>query len=558
MSNIIANPIQRNSWSILKVLNQSRYCTQPTYIYKKREDDYNSVVKYPPIEKLDERTQKQKEDQKFYDLIKRQNTIEEKAIAINYPRYWGWKCFIVEEGTVPFNGLDFMKHLTRTHLIKIDHLPNYYDKLNKKAANISKQVKENIEDSIAYQLSIRHKKSNIELSPLEQEKEVTEIIIYELNKTILNNLSTDEWHLKNIQVDYAPRIESFWQNKSIKETFVKKQNKDGIPIERVPEEYEDRPSDKYFQYIGRPILQLRHNEPLCPLMDVKDAHIYEYAVPEYKYDPHNLGFEIRRRFGTNIPGFWPGEKKDFNFLSYHDSNHSKHRLSTYDDLDAEETIQWQAISASFGWLMAIANYQGFSTYHDVTYPLVNQAVLTNGKEFTFSVYQLNTTAIYSEDFFKNPKCNCCWITPSQKLFESFENGKLQGFNEDVLKNLITLYINEPKAKEGVNLKPYLGKNEKVAADYEDIVKAEWLERQHKHIQSNRPRHKKDQMYQVYDYERIFVIEHQTKPARKKWRPFDFGEQPYWKPLDWKPDIIPRKQRVNPILGPKYRPTFYPK
>ena len=150
--------------------------------------------------------------------------------------------------------------------------------------------------------SYRHKKPDKELSPLEKEKELTKIIVYELNKSILNSLNTDEWHLRNIQVDYAPRIEGFWQNKSIKETFVKKQNKDGIPIERVPEEFEDRPSDKYFQYIGRPILQLRHNEPLPPILDSEEGHIFEYAVPQYNYDPHNLGFEIRRRHGSNIPG----------------------------------------------------------------------------------------------------------------------------------------------------------------------------------------------------------------------------------------------------------------
>lgn len=137
---------------------------------------------------------------------------------------------------------------------------------------------------------------------MEKEKELTKIVIYELNKSILNNLTSDEWHLKNIQIDYAPRIEGFWQNKSIIETFVKKQNKDGIPVDKVPEEYEDRPSDKYFQYIGKPILQLRHNEPLPKIIDLKEAHIYEYSVPQYKYDPHNLGFEIRRRHGTNIPG----------------------------------------------------------------------------------------------------------------------------------------------------------------------------------------------------------------------------------------------------------------
>lgn len=148
----------------------------------------------------------------------------------------------------------------------------------------------------------RRKEPNQELSPLEQEKEFCRLIVHAINRAIINNLCSDAWHLKETQIDYSPRVEGFWQNKSITETFVRKQPKRGIPLWRLPEEYEDRPSNKYFQYIGHPILQIRHDNPLPAVSDVNEGLIFQYPVSKYDYDPHNLGFEIKRRFGTNIPG----------------------------------------------------------------------------------------------------------------------------------------------------------------------------------------------------------------------------------------------------------------
>lgn len=66
------------------------------------------------------------------------------------------------------------------------------------------------------------------------------------------------------------------------------------------------------------------------------------------------------------------------------------------------------------------------------------------------------------------------------------------------------------------------------------------------------------MYEVYDYERIYIIEHQTKPLRRKTRPFDLAEQPYHQRLDHYGDYIPRKLRVHKIKGPKWRNTYWPK
>lgn len=154
MSNLIVNNLWRNKKLTKNIFRRAKYSSEPTYIIKKKEDEYDQVPNYPPIESLDEKTQSLKEDKKYYDLIKRQKTIEEKQIAINLPRYWGWKSFVVEEGIVPYNGLDFIRHLTRTHLIETDVLPPYYSQFSEKIDSLTKQVKSNIEDAIAYQLEV--------------------------------------------------------------------------------------------------------------------------------------------------------------------------------------------------------------------------------------------------------------------------------------------------------------------------------------------------------------------------------------------------------------------
>lgn len=132
---------------------------------------------------------------------------------------------------------------------------------------------------------------------------------------------------------------------------------------------------------------------------------------------------------------------------------------------------------------------GFSTFNDITYPLTTQAVITDGQWWSFCVYQLNTTLIHSEHVTENPKRNVCWITEPIKLFDKIENEKVHGLNEEVLKNLIKFYVNTPEERINVDLKPYLGKSEKVIADIEEDERRNWLEKQYKHLVCNRPRHK---------------------------------------------------------------------
>jgi small subunit ribosomal protein S30 len=218
----------------------------------------------------------------------------------------------------------------------------------------------------------------------------------------------------------------------------------------------------------------------------------------------------------------------------------------------------QAIQSSFAWSFAQACYQGFSTYNDVTYPFTTQTIITDGQTWSFYVYQLNTTLLHSKNADENPRYNMCWGSKELKLFESFdkETGKLIGFNEDVLKQLIHFYINQPVASNR-NMKPYLGEYEQTVADIDDDKRREFLETRYKHLVSNRPRHRLTP--EIYAWEKIYKIDNNTRPMAPKRRFFELGINPYARRLDdHTPVYIPKAKRPE---GPRSRKmwekTYYP-
>lgn len=214
------------------------------------------------------------------------------------------------------------------------------------------------------------------------------------------------------------------------------------------------------------------------------------------------------------------------------------------------------MKASFGWLLAQANFQGFTTYNDITYPLVTQTVITNGQLWSLYAYQLNTIEMHNENIFENPKHNICFGTKPMKLYESFEDGKIKGLNEHVLKMIVQFYLNAPEERDH-EMKPYLGKEEQVVADIEDDNKRCWLESRYKHLVSNRPKH--FLVPEVYMWEDIYKIQHDTRGLEARRRPFELGIHPYKRRLDEHlPPYIPKLLRPYPRARKRFETTYYPK
>lgn len=86
---------------------------------------------------------------------------------------------------------------------------------------------------------------------------------------------------------------------------------------------------------------------------------------------------------------------------------------------------------------------GFWSEADVTRPFVSQAVITDGKYFSFFCYQLNTLALTVQADQNNPRKNICWGTQSKPLYETVEDNDVKGFDDDVLLQIVDFLLNKP-------------------------------------------------------------------------------------------------------------------
>lgn len=68
-------------------------------------------------------------------------------------------------------------------------------------------------------------------------------------------------------------------------------------------EYADDPVDRNFQYIGKPLLTLRHEYPLeSPMQFEQFSSDDVLKVPEYRLDASSLGYHYDYRPAITIPG----------------------------------------------------------------------------------------------------------------------------------------------------------------------------------------------------------------------------------------------------------------
>lgn len=193
----------------------------------------------------------------------------------------------------------------------------------------------------------------------------------------------------------------------------------------------------------------------------------------------------------------------------------------------------------------------------MNYSLATQSVVTDGQLWSFYKYQLNTTCTHTSLDEPNYRYNKCWGTNEMKLYESIDDkGRLQGLNDDVLRTLIKFYINSPEKREH-EMKPFLGAQQKKIADLEDTKQRGWLEKTFKHLMANRPRHRP--IPEIYNWEKIYKIDHDTRPLHRKLRFFELRVNPFQRRLnEHKPEYIPRCKRARGIHDKKrWDATYYP-
>lgn len=114
------------------------------------ESEYTSSPQYPPILDFSFEKKLERKRDSAYDEIKAVKTVEEKQIKLNMPRYYGFKTHLFTEDRIPYNSLPLSQHITRSHLIINNDLPEYYNSI--KVDEHVKQLKTDIEELILMEL----------------------------------------------------------------------------------------------------------------------------------------------------------------------------------------------------------------------------------------------------------------------------------------------------------------------------------------------------------------------------------------------------------------------
>lgn len=115
------------------------------------EDEYTKHPEYPPIADLSFRSNLLKRRKHWYDQIKSLSTVEEKLLAINMPRYYGYKCLMLTDTEFSYNCLPFIQHSTRTILDTSAGLPLFYKQLTDTADTFIDSIKADIESAIVFE-----------------------------------------------------------------------------------------------------------------------------------------------------------------------------------------------------------------------------------------------------------------------------------------------------------------------------------------------------------------------------------------------------------------------
>ncbi|KAK8774309.1 hypothetical protein V5799_011157 [Amblyomma americanum] len=402
---------------------------------------YTEEPKYPPILDTSYPATKLREREEWRDSIKAMPTVQQKlhAIAEKGRQF----CYVVNPDILYYNSLPAYQYATRTHLI--NGLPDTYGQVDVEDAYA--RLKPHLVDAIATELEAHESGGKFRRECSESTKQKN--IITSVLSVLLKGLAKDAPHLQSAQVDLTPRCDSFWEHGRY------------YPNERRL--YKGKETiTMNLQYMDKPDAQVRISEPLVPIVSLDDPLVCSKEVPDFPYHPSYMKFKWKYKMQTSLPGTWPLHNCNFPLLSIRQrdmlTNHHDSPFRTAEEV--QDATNAAALLTGFGWLNGVATQLGFTIYHDPTYPLVTQIINTDGQHWTFAVYQLNTLRFHKDYYESNPLRNLCWTSGNLRLFEAYENGELKGVDDSVFKHLLRFMLCQPKVPEGVELRPYLGTDDR--------------------------------------------------------------------------------------------------
>ncbi len=302
------------------------------------------------------------------------------------PGYVWRKCFVVQPAPQTLDPLTKTQWLTRTCVV--DGLPDTNTVLADDA--LVGELESRVSESLAFQ----------------EWEQPWRIKRKELACGVLQSALSCVWmlghppHLRESSLTFDPRVECYWRN-------------DG----------------HNFLCVAHPLYILHTARPL-ELFSSPDLAPGE-APPPFKYKPRHLRL-FQRSFDQIVP--FGGCKRYSPFSFAHTVFAEDQGNRGRDQLLAHGLLQLFAQTAG----QTVQN--GFPVGQDVRYPLAAQGVVTNGREFTFVCFQLNTLDFSGE----GGRANVLWAGPTIPLYEQVKpGGGVEGFSHECARLLLQFLSHEP-------------------------------------------------------------------------------------------------------------------
>lgn len=435
---------------------------------EEKKDLYTDEPQYPPLNDGSPAGLRRQVRLDWYDTLKRLPTAEMKMHEVtkhvtHYTAHFhNW---------LPnYNSLPMAKYMTRTHLV--ESLPSSYQVVYSESEPSNPQddsydelhatIEDVVLDQIALDLYQSHKFNPHFVSKSSRDgnrhQYVSNRFIENLVSGIRSILACEKnKQLLDYQFDLAPAIRSWWYHSGF-----------GPPNNKVF--YRSRKDangniNQMIQMDGYSALNVRNDSLIEPVESfesdlVNDANLIE----NFSYPLRNYGAMLKFKRPVSLPGFWFEEVPKYDcphtmFLSTDCLNTRNMSIKTkaVPATDRENCLNTQAIMSAFGWLNSLSCYHGYTPFQELDYPFTSQVITTNGQEWLFNVYQLNTHAFH-RDLEIPARNNICWSSGLMRLYGTYEDGVFKDINKDVIKLLIKFMSKQtsPAYTQQLNLRPYLG------------------------------------------------------------------------------------------------------
>lgn len=144
-----------SSPSVITIVKRLQHLQLQKQHDEHRDDEHSEYTKtpqYPAIEEVTREAKQQRKRNSWYEHIQDLDTVEEKLLAINMPRYYGYKCFMLSDDRFPYDCLPFVQHSTRTAIASQADLPAaIYEPLRTRAEQFVQTVRDDVQAAIVFE-----------------------------------------------------------------------------------------------------------------------------------------------------------------------------------------------------------------------------------------------------------------------------------------------------------------------------------------------------------------------------------------------------------------------